>query len=73
MEVHDANARAIDPMIRKKRWAEQLLGQHCPSLRVQRWHWVVPPNARFTFPRGGGHAKKLALAGIREPVRRIEV
>ena len=71
VEVHDGNVGEVDVMIAKKRWAVRVLAELEPDLAVERWHWVVPPGARFAFPPTDRRARELARAGVERPSRQI--
>jgi hypothetical protein len=69
MEVHPAKASEVEAMLRKKHWAQTLLGG-C-DVAVQRWCWVRPPKSALQFLRSSPQARRLAKAGIEFPASRL--
>jgi len=68
VEVHHADVNEVDVMIAKKRWAESLLAEHCPSMLVELWVWVAsPPASEVFFLPQHPYARRLADASISFP------
>jgi hypothetical protein len=68
MEVHPARGSEVDVMIRKKQWAESLLG---PAVSVARWSWVVPQGSPIQLTAASPQARRLAAGGVEFPSRRL--
>jgi hypothetical protein len=68
IEVHHTDPNEVDVMIAKKKWAEDLLAEHCPAITVERWFWIASPPASeiFLLPQHP-YARRLADAGIEFP------
>src|ERR1035438_9784796 len=69
LEVHPASSLHVDEMLDKLRWLRQWLGTSAPALErlPRRFCWVS--TGTVSFGRGSPQAKKVALAGLRHPVK----
>jgi hypothetical protein len=65
MEVHPAKASEVDRILRKKRWAEDLL-RVC-GVRVARWCWIRPLGSSLQFTSISPQARRLAAGGVQFP------
>lgn len=83
VEVHPANTRHVDDVVRKKMAATKLLVQHAPGMldtadRTRRrtkqpvWHWIRT-DAHVDIHPNMPAWRKLRQAGISRPVRRLEL
>lgn len=83
VEVHPANTRQADEIVRKKMAAGKLLLQHAPKLiglaeqtrrRIGKpvWHWVAT-DAHVAVHPGTPAARRLAEAGVSMPTRRVKL
>ena len=69
-EPHPLNGGAVDAVVRKKRSAERLLGEHLrDGNAVRRWFWVTSGGG--SIPKGSPQQRKLTKAGIRFVGRRF--
>ncbi|MCC6750662.1 MAG: hypothetical protein IT371_23595 [Deltaproteobacteria bacterium] len=72
IEVHPASSTgAVQEVIEKKQGTEAIAARSKVSLEGGSWHWLVPGKGSVTFTANDGHGKRLALAGIVQPRRRL--
>ena len=68
IEVHHTDPDEVDRMIEKKQWAEELLAEQCPDVKVLGWIWLAsPPAGRIFILPQSPNARRLAEARIRFP------
>ena len=68
IEVHHTDPNEVDRMIEKKQWAEKLLAEQCPNVKVLGWVWLAsPPASRIFILPQSPNARRLAEAKIRFP------
>jgi hypothetical protein len=74
IEVHHTDSDlvdrmdVVDRMIEKKQWAEKLLAEQCPNVRVLGWFWLAsPPESQIFILPQSPKARRLADAKIRFP------
>ena len=73
VEPHHAAPDQVDEMIRKKRWAHDLLHAEAPTIRVAKWIWMTGSDAEPYFSRNHPAARALADAGITFPLVRLKL
>ncbi|MBN1611129.1 MAG: hypothetical protein JW940_31140 [Polyangiaceae bacterium] len=56
----------MSAIIRKQQWAKSVLRRLC-NLKVESWHWLLPPRSRLKLTPGSPQARRLVRAGIRFP------
>lgn len=83
VEVHPANTRQVDQVVRKKASAETRLRELAPTVmeladRTRRrlgkpiWHWIAT-DAHVGIHPGTPASRKLSQAGIAMPARHLEL
>lgn len=83
VEVHPANTRHVDDVVRKKQAATKLLTQHAPAMlglsdRTRRrtgkpvWHWITT-DAHVGIHPNTPAWRRLREAGISMPARHLEL
>ena len=66
IEPHPAAADQVEEMVRKKRWAEDLLDREA-RLRVGAWVWLTSSEEEPFFARHHPATRRLAEVGIKYP------
>jgi hypothetical protein len=74
IEVHHTDPNEVSRMIEKKQWAERLLAQQCPNVKVLHWVWLAAPPAGHVFilPQSP-NARRLAEAKIHFPRASVDL
>jgi hypothetical protein len=75
VEVHPASHSGVSDMLAKVRWLEQWLQTEAPNLELinSRCYYWVSTDARISITEHSTQGRQLAAAGIRRPVRRLEL
>lgn len=73
IEPHPAAADQVDEMLRKQRWAMELLAREAPAVRVATWVWLTGSHDEPFFARHHPATRRLAEAGITFPKVTLEL
>jgi hypothetical protein len=68
IEPHPAAADQVDEMLRKQRWAIEILAREAPLLRIVAWVWLTSSEDEPFFARHHAATRRLAEAGIKYPM-----
>jgi hypothetical protein len=71
IEPHPAYADQVQEIMRKKKWAEQLLLREAPTLQIKEWIWLTGADEEPGFTSASPHMRVLRGEGIKGPRRRI--
>jgi hypothetical protein len=73
IEVHSASSSHIDDVLNKLRWLEQWLASSAPELKQlpPSFCWIA--TGTVSFRRGSLLANKIAQAGLRFPVKHLNL
>ena len=73
LEVHPASSLHVDEVLAKLRWLKQWLESGAPELDQlpRRFCWIA--TGAVSFDRGSRQAKRMAQAGLRFPVKHVDL
>jgi len=73
IEIHSAASSHVDEVLNKLRWLKQWLTASAPDLKQLPASFCWIATGKVSFRRGSQHANKIAGAGLRFPVKRLNL
>jgi len=73
IEIHSVASSHVDEVLNKLRWLKQWLTASAPELKLlpATFCWIA--TGKVSFRRGSQHANKIAKAGLRFPVKHLNL
>jgi len=72
-EVHAASSLHVNELLAKLQWLRRWLVRSAPQLGALRGHFCWIATGSVSFRRGSQEEKKISQAGLRFPVRQLDI